>query len=291
MNCRSWLWTIALAGGLPVLDGCGAKPDSRVATAPRGAEATKTRAASNERSEPRDHALAMAKQYGHLEIDDIPPFPKRILVSLSDRRAVDEVLPLLQHVPDLTILNVLNVTLTEQDLKTIGGMASLGDLTLGTCGINDELLASLSTMKNLRRLHLNANPITDDGLKHLSPCVNLEMLGLAYTRVEGAGLEHVPSALRHLALNHTFVNDDTISHCRHFRRLDTLYLLDTSVTGAGLMKLVDMHWLLTVGPPKSIPKDVFRRFREAQKASTEAARAAGEDTPAGPGIAVPKEVL
>jgi hypothetical protein len=230
----------------------------------------------------RDRALTVAKQLGHVEIDNVPPNFKRLLVSLGSRKAVNNVLPLLKDVPDLTSLVILNVNLTEQDLTSIGQLTQLPDLTLGTCDINDEDLRFLTGLSNLHELQLNGNPITDNGLRHLSALVNLEKLELTYTRVQGTGLDHITAALRSLTLRHTLVNDDTIIHCTHFRRLHTLYFLHTDVTGDGLMRLVGMHWLLTIGPPKSIPEDVVRRFRAAQKAATAAARSAGEDVPPGP---------
>jgi hypothetical protein len=291
MGCGQWLRTVALPGLLLMFAGCGAKQDARVDAAPRGAEATEKRAASNQGSEARDHALAMAKQYGRLTIDDIPRVPKRILVSLLNRRAVDEVLPLLKDVPDLTILGIDRVELREEDFHAIGQLTQIQTLGLQKCTFDEDDLRLLSNLSKLYDLSLTFCPITDDALKYLSAMTGLRRLNLMLTKVRGTGLEHITPKMADLTLSGTLLDDDTIAYCTRFRRLHTLYFTDTRVTLTGLMKLVNMHWLLTMNPPRELRKEFIGRFRPAQKASTQAARKAGEDVPGSPASAAPKEAI
>ncbi|HEV3136436.1 MAG TPA: hypothetical protein VGZ26_01005, partial [Pirellulales bacterium] len=58
-----------------------------------------------------------------------------------------------------------------------------------------------------------------------------------------------------------------------------LEFLNTKVTERGLMKLVDLHWATDIGPPMEISTEARERFHQAQRGSTDAARAAGKDVP------------
>lgn len=282
---------VAAAGLLLGIAGCSAGNSGEDRADQGGIRESGKPIESDIKDDRRDHALAMAKQYGHLEIDNLPAIPKRVLVSLSNRRAVDKVLPLLTAVPDLTVLGIDRVKLTKEDFRSIGELTHLPTLRLKKCDFDEGDLTFLSGLTNLNDLDLTFCALTDDGLKHLSEMANLRRLDLMFTKVQGAGLEHITPQLNDLTLTGTLLDDDTIVHCTRFRRLHTLYFGRTMVTHAGLMKLTELHWLLTIGPPDDIPKDFVTRFRSAQETATETARAAGEEVPPGPPAPARKEVL
>jgi hypothetical protein len=93
----------------------------------------------------RDHAIAIAKRYGPVEIymDKVD----RIL--LSNRKAVDEVLPLLKDIPDLKHLSISGVNLNDDDIRRISELAQLRGLTLSTCEIDDADFRVLSKLNGL----------------------------------------------------------------------------------------------------------------------------------------------
>jgi hypothetical protein len=230
----------------------------------------------------REKALAKAKRYGEVHAFDIKADSasvKFLRVALGNREGVDQVLPELKHVPDLTELSIWGAPLTLDDLGLISELTQIHTLSLQSCDIEDRDLTPLSTMVQLTELRLAFNPITDDGLHYLSQMNDLAALDLTRTTVTGVGLKSITSELKQLNLNSTRVDDSTIQNCLRFPRLQRLEFSRTKVTEAGLMKLVPLHWLTTLGTPNEISVDSLRRFHTTLMASLEAAAAAGQDVP------------
>ncbi len=226
----------------------------------------------------REHSLAMAKKYGSVE--DVAFVPaRRLVVILRSRQGVNQVLPLLNAVPDMTELTFYKVALSGKDLRLICQLNHLSALQINQCELRDDDLRFLSTIVVLRELELAGNPITDDGLKHLSTLTSLRTLGLAGTLVKGPGLASINPDLTWLRLQSTAVDDDSIASCTRFRHLSKLELAKTQITEDGLMKLVDLHWLTAIGPPEDVSGGARQRFRDARDAATEADRRAGKEVP------------
>lgn len=215
----------------------------------------------------RANAIAAAKRYGRVEI----PYPGVMRIDLHNRKALDEVLPLLSSVPELDYLSLGGAELTDENLRALGTLTQIRTLSIGRSDLDDDGLGGLSPLTNLRELRLSRNPITDAGLKHLAPLRNLEKLDLSLTSVRGTGLQHVTPTLRELFLTKSLLDDESIEHCKRFPRLALLYFESTKVTQSGLMKLADLHQLKSIGPPAEISRAAVEMFREKQLESIAAA--------------------
>jgi hypothetical protein len=215
----------------------------------------------------RAQAIAAAKRHGRVEI----PYPGFMRIDLHNRKALDEVLPLLTSVSDLHYLSLGGAELTAENLRAIGELKQIHTLSIGQSNLDDDDLGGLSPLTNLRELRLARNPITDAGLKHLAPLKNLEILDLSFTSVRGTGLQHVTPTLRQLDLTRSLLDDESIEHCKRFPRLAVIYFANTKVTQSGLMKLTDLHLLNSINHPAEISREAVETFREKQLESITAA--------------------
>lgn len=214
-------------------------------------------------------------------------------VTLGDKEA-DTLLSRLDELPSLEELRLSGASLNDQQLTALEKLTFLRQLNLGSCQLTDDRMRFLNGFTNLTKLSIAHCPVTDRGLGSLSEMSNLEQLELINTKVQGAGfseLEHLPK-LRFLALTGSPIGDDGVEGVKHLSKLETLYLIDTAVTRDGLMKLVDLHWLNSIGLPNKIVgpdnderikqenlNQLYRDFCDASIASRQRARANGENVP------------
>jgi mono/diheme cytochrome c family protein len=92
---------------------------------------------------------------------------KEATVRPQDTNKNSEAVALLKDIPSLVDLNLANLRLKDDDLK------------------------SIANLKNLQRLHLENNPITDAALAHVKGLVNLEYLNLYNTQVGDEGIKNL----------------------------------------------------------------------------------------------------
>lgn len=192
-------------------------------------------------------------------------------VSLGNDRSALEVLPHLDKLSHLRVLDIGCDNLSNQDLKT------------------------LPELPQLQRLVLGQTPISDEGLKYLAQMTDLRLLDLTMTKVEGKGFKYLGmlTKLETLYLTGSSLNDSAMPYIvKNFKRLRRFDFDETKVTPAGLMQLAELHWLTNIAPPDDIlgPEDdskkqhelrreFIRKYVEVYNESKRKARAAGEDVP------------
>lgn len=192
-------------------------------------------------------------------------------VSLGNDRSALEVLP---HLDKLSHLRVLDI---------------------GCDNLSNEDLKALPALPQVQRLVLGQTPISDEGLKYLASMTDLRLLDLMMTKVEGKGFKYLDklTKLETLYLTGSSLNDSAMPYIvKNFKRLKRIDLDETKVTLAGLLQLAELHWLVDIGFPDDLigPIDEQKKQEEAQrqfvrnyveiyKESKRKARAAGEDVP------------
>jgi hypothetical protein len=225
----------------------------------------------------RDTAIAAAKKHGKVFILRGQVYS----VTLPSRKAVDEVLPLLDHVSELRELVIYGVDLTPDDLQAIARLTSLSALRLDGCGLRGAELDPLGDLTNVTELHLIKNPLTDRGMQFMHSMTKLEKVDLNFTTIRGEGIKYLGDlpALKVLWLTGTGIDDETVILCGNLKKLEVLWLTETRVTARGAMQLVEMHWLRELAPPSTIPGIERQRLGDAFVAARRKARAAGKDVP------------
>jgi hypothetical protein len=192
-------------------------------------------------------------------------------LNLMDSHVGSAVIRTITHLPLVSLH--FRGDINGDDLRSLGQISTLRDLTLAGCLLNDgaiqtipaslPMLESLDLSDNddisgeqlrwsgstsLRWLSLNGCPISDAGVSHLASMECLNRLDLSATGITDAGLEHLGqlSELTWLDLSRTSVTDRGMHALAKLSALEWLGLGDTEVTPAGLRLLVELANLRVV---------------------------------------------
>ena len=133
------------------------------------------------------------------------------------------------------IASAVRIALQKQptDPLTDEDWATLAELDLSYCHIDDAEMTHLQRGKELQHLDLSGNRIGDLGLRHLTPLRRLRYLDLSNNKgVSDAGLQHLRTMveLTHLNLSNTSVNGKGLSQLSEIGRLCDLLLRGTQIT-------------------------------------------------------------
>lgn len=136
---------------------------------------------------------------------------------LSEEQAIDAIKTLGAKVEGRDTLffsvSFKGLKTTDDDLKKMKRLTSLGIVNLKGTQITDAGLEHLSQLTRLTTLDLNQTKITNKGLVHLKGLRKLEVLALSSTKVTDAGLLHLQgfTSLKILFLNNTKVTDGGVA--------------------------------------------------------------------------------
>jgi hypothetical protein len=131
----------------------------------------------------------------------------RMIESHSARPVVDERLP---GKPVVKVDLSEAISLTDEELKSLTGLAALRELDLRGCRqCTDRGLGQLNVLTGLRQLNLRGTKVTDAGLKSLNTLTALQELDLSKTAVTDDGLASLKAltALKELLLPYGGVTD------------------------------------------------------------------------------------
>lgn len=117
--------------------------------------------------------------FGDDELIRIAGIPWLERIELQGSRVTHRGLAALSTLESLSLLNLSETSLTDEDLHAVITLSHLKFLMLLDCPwLKDEHLARLATMKNLQRLDLSSPAITSAGLASLSQLPDLQELNL-----------------------------------------------------------------------------------------------------------------
>ncbi|CAI5510863.1 unnamed protein product, partial [Closterium sp. Naga37s-1] len=147
-----------------------------------------------------------------------------VLDNTSVRDSDLEPLTALTSLTHLSLGNCHN--LTPALLAHVGRLTGLEELSLGGCGMGDEVLPLLTFLPHLSSLAMPRG-VTDAGLQHLAALPLLQQLSLCGCQdVTSAGMLHVGrlTSLRGLSLPYTHVTNEGLQHLTSLTDLVSLVL-------------------------------------------------------------------
>jgi internalin A len=115
--------------------------------------------------------------------------------------------------------------ISDDEMVSIGDLASLKELCLDGSSVTDAGLANLKRLNGLRRLELDHTQVTDAGLKYLKRLTKLTDLQLDDTRITDAGLANLKglTKLVDLDVSGTQVTDFGVSDLQQALPHSTIY--------------------------------------------------------------------
>lgn len=132
---------------------------------------------------------------GEVETDVTRPANPIISLRLFDTLLADNVvLSLIEHMPDLEVLNFRRALIGDEFLKGIVA-SKVRFLSLQSTRITDDGLRHLPQLDSLRELVLAETHITDEGILHLQRLDKLNSVILSNTRVTTDGVARLKQAL------------------------------------------------------------------------------------------------
>ena len=106
-------------------------------------------------------------------------------------------------------LGLAGTKITDNALKSVQGMTSLGHLDVSGTAITNDGLRFLEPLTHLRYLLLNETDISDDGLRYLEPLKSLYTLSLKRSKVTATGIATLQKALPECKIDYgPLVTDD-----------------------------------------------------------------------------------
>jgi Leucine-rich repeat (LRR) protein len=141
--------------------------------------------------------------------------------------------------PRLTVLDLGDTRVGDDELASIEGMTNLRTLNLANTEITDNCAQHIRHLARLERLSLCNTRITDRGLKQLAGMSSLRGIYLGGTDVTSDGigcLADIPG-LRSLTLWHTQIDDRALLKLKPLVKLERLDLTDTKITAKGIASL------------------------------------------------------
>jgi hypothetical protein len=123
-----------------------------------------------------------------------------------------------------------------EDLRYIGGMKNLWQLTLSGNVIDDKCLRFLDDLHKLVALELNDTRVSDSGMKHIAALKQLDRLKLNETLVGDEGVKELSELPKLTSLNiqYTKISDRATEYLARMKTLKILSLYGTEVSGPGL---------------------------------------------------------
>lgn len=182
--------------------------------------------------------LKDVKELRHLELNGSTEIDSNVFAALTKLEAIElggvtvRDLSWVKQMPGLQQLS-LHQCKGLTDLAPITGLATLIDLNVYGCQLNEESLKPVGTLANLRKLHVGNNPI--NSLAPISGCVRLEELDCTAARTlsDISVLTHF-ATLTYLDLSATPISD--ISVLKSCPLLQTLKLDGSKVANLSVLK-------------------------------------------------------
>lgn len=209
-------------------------------------------------------SLQSLVMYG-VKSDSIQKISLRRL-KIIDFRAVSlgvELSKFLNQQEQLEYLAILDTSLTERVLSSLGSLKSLRYLNLnGSEFENDQLLDALKQLE-LQELSLHNTSVTDREVATIARQRRLNTLNVSKSSVTDASMPTIASMsqLKVLDISDTSVSDRGVFALAKSKSLHTLRLHGISVTTAIIAALTGMRRLETVVLPESFSEEAIKKAR------------------------------
>jgi len=160
------------------------------------------------------------------------------VLRLERSNVTDDALRHIGRLSDLGELGLNDTLVSDRGIAYLGGLNELQELQLARHQrdygpwITDDALRTIGGLTDLTRLDLTGLDVTDEGLKHLAPLKRLEVLYLSRTQVTNDGLAELAAlkSLRYLDLVECRIDDDGLAVLVEHPRLRTVNARRTQIT-------------------------------------------------------------
>ena len=145
--------------------------------------------------------------------------------------------------PYRTELQFQHWDLTKDNMKSIGKLDTLTDLSLSDCTFKDSWLRYITHLP-LDALDLAGTVVTDDGMKYVAKMKTLKKLEIYDTGISGKALEILEPLspnLTHLSVNGTSLSDEDMQHLEKFTNLTQLNMNGTFITAKGCESIAKLQ--------------------------------------------------
>lgn len=162
---------------------------------------------------------------------------------VSDRKFARLALP-----PTLKSLVIEDTPVLTADVEGLPNCPNLEILELMGVGLSDVDLRSIAPCKRLTSVDLSGNDISDCGVVHLRHLANLSSLDLSATQLTGSAFAMFSSSncLRRLYVSGCPIDSKAFASLRRFGALDILCLDDTGLSDDEITYLIELQsvsWL------------------------------------------------
>lgn len=170
----------------------------------------------------------------------IATLPDLQLLKLSGLPISDDGLRHLLPLRKLRSLQLSQTRVSDAGLKTVAGFSDLEELRLASLPITDSGVKSLASLTKLRIVHLDRTEIGSEAIEFLRGRTELEELLIFDTKVDdrGLGMLEECSNLRNLSFSNTSTTDAGLRMLDGLKKLEQLQLSQTAVTQRGLGHLL-----------------------------------------------------
>ncbi len=160
------------------------------------------------------------------------------VLRLERSNITDDALRHVGRLSNLWELGLNDTLVSDRGIAYLGGLSELQELKLARRQrdygpwITDDALRTIGGLTDLTRLDLTGLDITGEGLKHLAPLKRLEVLYLSRTQVTNDGLAELAAlkSLRYLDLVECRIDDDGLAVLVEHPRLRTVNAHRTQIT-------------------------------------------------------------
>jgi len=159
-------------------------------------------------------------------------------LTLDRSNITDDAMCYIGRLSHLWELDLRGTLVSDRGIAHLNGLSELQQLQLARRWqdygpwITDDALRTIGGLTNLMRLDLAGLDVTDEGLKHLAPLKRLESLNLSRTHVTNDGLTHLAAwkSLQYLYLDGCQIDDDGLEALAEHPSLRMVDARGTQVT-------------------------------------------------------------
>lgn len=155
----------------------------------------------------------------------IQHFPSTRAFIVENTLETEVALEVASRLPNVEMLTLKDVTLTEKEIQHLGKLHKLRQLDFWNINHNDVDFSACGSLENLDNLRLCGTSIRDQDIHWLRNCPNLSHVSIENTRISGAGLDQLGAnvKLQRVSLRGVDIRNAPLPH---FSTLPSLTWLD-----------------------------------------------------------------
>ncbi len=158
----------------------------------------------------------------------------------------DELMELLDHLPQIKRLNIANTKFSDKELTHIRG-TNLTDLVIYNTDVTDKGIISLMSLVNIVHLNLPGKNLTNDGYKRLQYLSRLTKLILSYKGVSDATIEYIRNLkLGTLSIYDADISDRSMGTIGNIASLTSLALPKCKIGDKGIEQITSLDQLAEI---------------------------------------------